>query len=250
MVGMEAVGVRDAVGELIGTDLSVADHGDLAAASRAVARVQAFVDLAKVQIARRGRELAEAGDTSSAHALIDEGRCTGNDAKATDGRDQICGSLPGFEEALAAGVVTGAHLDALHHHTKDLSDAERADLVDVADGLVADAASQSAALFDRNVKALVAKIREIHRPGSDADELDRQRAASKVSRWRDRETGMRNTLISLDPIRDASLWNVIDHHLAAIRRDPASVWTTTSGIRAVGVPVLTDARTASTWSSA
>ena len=117
MVGMQAVGVRAAVEELIGVDLSVADHGELAAASTAMARVQAFVDLAKVQIARRGRELATAGDTSSTHALIDEGRCTGTDAKATNGRDRVCATLPEFETALADGAVTGAHLDALHHHT-------------------------------------------------------------------------------------------------------------------------------------
>ena len=219
---MQAVGVRAAVEELIELDLSVADHGELAAASTAMARVQAFVDLAKVQIARRGRELATAGDTTSAHALIDEGRCTGTDAKATDGRDQVCATLPEFETALADGAVTGAHLDALHHHTKNLSDAERADLADVADSLVADAVSQSPALFDRNVKALVDKIREIHRPGSDADELDRQRQASKVTRWTERDTGMHNTLISLDPVRDASLWNIINHHLATLRQDPAN----------------------------
>ena len=219
---MEAVGVREAVETLIGLDVSVAGHAEIAAAAASMARVQAFVDLAKVQINRRGRELAEAGDTGSAHAWIDEGRCTGNDAKATNGRDQVCATLPEFETALAAGVVTGAHLDALHQHTKDLTDTERADLADVADSLVADAANQPAGLFDRNVKALVDKIREIHRPGSDADELDRQRQMSKVKRWSDRDTGMCNTLISLDPVRDASLWAVIDHHLRRLRHDPAN----------------------------
>ncbi|HSJ90948.1 MAG TPA: hypothetical protein VK917_02705, partial [Ilumatobacter sp.] len=214
--------VRDAVEVLIEADLSVADHGELAAVSKSVARLQAFVDLAKVQIARRGRELADAGDTTSAHALIDEGRCTGLDAKATNGRDQVCATLPEFEAALAAGAVTGAHLDALHQHTKNLTDNERADLTDLAESLVAGAATQPASLFDRNVKALVDKIREIHRPGSDADELDRQQRASKVKRWTERDTGMKNTLISLDPVRDASLWNVIDHHLATLRQDPAN----------------------------
>jgi hypothetical protein len=52
--------------------------------------------------------------------------------------------------------------------------------------------------------------------------LERQRRASKVKRWTERDTGMRNTLISLDPVRDASLWNVIDHHLARLRQDPAN----------------------------
>ena len=40
---MEAVGVREAVEALIGVDLSVADHAEIAAASRSVARLQAFV---------------------------------------------------------------------------------------------------------------------------------------------------------------------------------------------------------------
>jgi hypothetical protein len=77
---MQAVGVRAAVEELIGVDLSVADHGELAVASAAMARLQAFVDLTKVQIARRGRQLAEAGDTTPTQAQRDEGRCTGADA--------------------------------------------------------------------------------------------------------------------------------------------------------------------------
>lgn len=44
---------------LVGTDLSVASHGELSDAATAAARLQAFVDHAKVQIARRGRDLAE-----------------------------------------------------------------------------------------------------------------------------------------------------------------------------------------------
>jgi hypothetical protein len=249
---MEAVGVRAAVDDLSGTDLSVADHGELATASRAVARLQAFVDAAKVQIARRGRELAAQGDTSSAHTLIDEARCTGSDARATDGRERVCGHLPQFESALADGTVTGAHLDALHQHTKDLTDLERADLAAFGDTLVSDAATQHASLFERNVRALVDQIRERHRPGSDTEELDRQRERSNVKRWTDRDTGMRNTLISLDPVRDSTLWNVIDHHLAALRQDPTNAdrpfaelqvaavmaSVSTNGSSSVGVPEI------------
>ncbi len=215
-------GVRAAVIALVGIDMSAADHAELADAARAVARVQSFVDLAKVQIARRGRELADHGDSSSNHVLIDEARCTGNEAKATDGRDRVCGELPDFEAALANGEVTGAHLDALANHTKSLTDAERSDLAAISDELLADAAAQPPALFDRTVKGRVDAIRNQHRPDSDIEELDRQRAASSVKRWTDRDTGMKNTFLSLDPIRDASLWNVIDHHIARLRQDPAN----------------------------
>ena len=83
-------------------------------------------------------------------------------------------------------------------------------------------ADQPVALFDKTTKATIDKIRETHRPGSDADELDRQRAASKIKRWTDRDTGIKQTLISLDPLRDASLHAVIDAHLATLRQDPAN----------------------------
>ena len=135
-------GVSDSLTGLLAIDLTVADHEELSDASRSVARLQAFVDHAKVQIARRGRGLAEQGDTSSSHVLIDEGRCTGSDAKATNGRDRVCGELPEFEDALATGDVTGVHLDALAHHTKGLTDEERSDVAAIAVDLIADATSQ------------------------------------------------------------------------------------------------------------
>ncbi|MEY2957762.1 MAG: hypothetical protein RLZZ01_330 [Actinomycetota bacterium] len=219
---METNGVREAVEALAGTIVSVADHGELADASRAVARVQAFVDLAKVQIARRGRELAEQGDSSSAHVLLDEGRCTGAESRAAKGRERVCGQMPGFEEALAAGEVTGAHLDSLANHSKQLTVEEQVDLAEQVDHLVAAASSQPAALFDRNVRNLVAGIQSRRRPGSDADELDRQRRESSVKRWTDRSTGMKHTMLSLDPVRDASMWAIVDAELRRMCRDESN----------------------------
>lgn len=219
---MEATGVREAIDALSGTILSVADHDELAGASRAVARLQAFVDLAKVQIARRGRELAEEGHDAAAHILLDEARCTGAESRAAKGRERVCGQMPGFEEALATGDVTGAHLDSLANHSKQLTDAERADLAERASELVEAAASQPAALFDRNVRNIVAGIQHRHRTGSDADELDRQRRESSVKRWTDRATGMKHTMLSLDPVRDATMWNVIDAELRRLCRDDSN----------------------------
>ena len=205
---------------LTGTELSVADHGELAVAASAAARLQSFVDLAKVQIARRGRQLADAGDTSSAHVLIDEGRCTGADTKTADARDRVCGHLSGFETALADGDGHRRPSRSLAHHTKNLTDEERSDVAAIADELVADAAAQPAGLFDRTVKDRIDAIRNQHRPDTDVDELERQREMSKVKRWTDRDTGMRNTLVSLDPIRDETLWNVINTHLADVAARP------------------------------
>lgn len=215
-------GASGALAELVGADLTVADHAELASASAAVGRLQAFVDHAKVQISRRTRQLAADGDRSSDHVLIDAGRLSGKDARSTAERDRVCETLPEFDEALATGACTGAHLDALARHTKDLSDEERADVRDVVDDLLGHATNEPVGLFDRTAKGIVDRIREMHRPGSDVDELERQRERSSVKRWTDRDTGMKQTLISLDPLRDASLWTAVDHHLARLRSDAAN----------------------------
>jgi hypothetical protein len=55
------------------------------------------------------------------------------------------------------------------------------------------------------------------RKGSDADELTAQRAASKVSRWVDKQTGMHHTRLELDPVRDAKLGAAFTAELARLR---------------------------------
>ena len=173
-------GATAALGGLVATDLTVADHAELAGAARAAARLRAFVDLADVQINRRTRQLAAEGDRSSDHVLIDEGRLSGKDAKSTDQRDRVCETLPQFEDALANGDCTADHLDSLARHTNDLTDEERADVRDVVDDLLDHAAGEPAALFDRTAKSIVDRIRNMHRGDSDVDELDRQRKQSHV----------------------------------------------------------------------
>src|SRR5262249_9837856 len=61
--------------------------------------------------------------------------------------------------------------------------------------------------------------------GSDVSELERQRASSKIKRWTDRETGMRHTLISLDPIRDQTLGTAIRASIRKLRQQPAHAKT-------------------------
>lgn len=221
--GMIDSGVSAAVAGLLACDPDVSDGADLAEMSRWSSSLRAFADYADVRINRRSNELAAQGAADSgAHVLLDEGRLTGREAQATGGRDRVCTEMPQFDDALAAGACTTGHLDALAKLTKDLTDEERCDLSLVVDDLVAGAADQPVALFERTTKATIDKIRETHRPGSDADELDRQRAASTIKRWTDRGTGMKQTLISLDPLRDASLHAVIDAHLSKLRQDPAN----------------------------
>ena len=216
-------GVSTAVAGLLACDPDVADAGGLAEMSRLSSSLRAFADYVDVRINRRSNELAAQGAADTgAHVLLDEGRLTGREAQATGGRDRVCTEMPRFDDALATGACTAGHVDALAKLSKDLSDEERSDLSLVVDELVANAADQPVALFEKTTKAEIDKIRESHRPGSDADELDRQHKASKIKRWTDRDTGMKQTLISLDPLRDASLHAVIDAHLLTLRQDPAN----------------------------
>ena len=53
-------------------------------------------------------------------------------------------------------------------------------------------------------------------------EYERQRAASKMRRWRDAETGLCMTLLALDPIRDAVLKTAYDRHLNTLRASGAT----------------------------
>ncbi len=158
-------GASAAFATLVATDVTVADHAELAVAAASVARVQAFVDHAKVQISRRTRQLADEGDRSSELVLLDEGRLSGRDGRQNGERDRVCETLPEFESALAAGDCTGGHLDALAHHTKDLSDDERADLRDVVDDLIGHATTDPVGLFDRKPRGSSTAFARCTAPG-------------------------------------------------------------------------------------
>ena len=52
------------------------------------------------------------------------------------------------------------------------------------------ATSQGVDTFGQTCRDLARQVTAEHAAGSDVTELERQRAASKIKRWTDRETGM------------------------------------------------------------
>lgn len=216
--------------ELLDRDPATEDRAglrDLVAAER---RVRAWLDAFGVKVARRTRQLADqerpngqpAGANTVIASLLDAGCTSGKDAKATATREGVCADLPGFEDALASGEVSGAHLDALGYAAKNLTDAERLDLRARTDELLGHAREQYAETFEKTAKSIVDEIRGQHRPGAGADELQAQRKASKVTEWVDRTTGMHKTLLELDPVRAASLKLAISSNLSRLRRQPGN----------------------------
>lgn len=223
MTAMRNDGVMDALTELLASDPSVADRAEIGQMITRTNRVLGWAQAAHVTLARRLHELEAAGESERAStALMDEGRRSGKEAKATEQREQVCAEFPALEDALVVGDCSADHLDALARLTRGLSDAERSDLHLEADEIVESATSDWVSEFERKTKNIVDRIKENHSPGNDEAELERQRAASKMTRWVEKSTGMCKTLIELDPIRDAIFHGSHQAHLARLRSEPGN----------------------------
>ncbi len=215
--------VRDLVDQLLAGSPECADRDELGELVGLNARLKAFTVRYDMRCSRRADELAAAGASESGFAmLLDAGNGSPRDAKAAGDRERVCADLPGFETALADGAVSGEHLDVLAKHTRQLTDTERSELIAAGAELVDKATSASAWSFERDLKNRVADIKNRHQPDSDVAELERQRAASKVKRWTEPGTGMKMTLIALDPLRDRQFHAVVDAQLAQLRQYPAN----------------------------
>ena len=207
---------------MLALSIDTADRAELGVGAGLNARLKAFSAHFDVRLSRRADELAREGESERGVNLLITECGSGREAKAAEERERVCTEMPQFEDALANGSVSAEHLDVLARHTTHLTDAERSELHAEVPELLDAAVRDSAGLFERDVKNAVAAIKARTRPDSDVEELARQRAASSVKRWTDKPTGMKMTLLALDPIRDASLHAVVAAELAALRQDPSN----------------------------
>jgi hypothetical protein len=212
------VGTDALYGALRAADPDVMDGDELAILASQVARMKAWCDALQVRATRRQRALAAEGragaprDTFSRH-----GGQSAKDAKSTEDREAVCSSMPGFESALSSGVVSAGHVDAIAAATRNLDGVARAEFAAQADELLSTAAESGVDAFARNCRDRAREIQNRVAGSSEADELERQRAASKISRWVDRETGMHKTLIELDPVSDREFWSAVQHQRGVVR---------------------------------
>lgn len=238
-----AVDALDALDALVRADPACSDRDELTDLIRLVRRVRGFLDSYDVQIARRGRALAERDrprpapdappprpdhgrdEASLVGLLLSSGIQSGKDAKATGARAGACSEFPAFEAALATGAISAAHVDVVARALRGLSDDERLELRSRERELLDRARLEFAEGFEKSVRAIVNDIRSRHRPSSDAEELERQRAASKLTTWVDPASGMHKTLIELDPLRHQEWLLAFDAHLARLKADPGHART-------------------------
>jgi hypothetical protein len=192
------------------TDPDVLDSDEIDAYLRQVAELRAWCDARQVRATRRQRSLAAEGRAADPRSsLSNHGRTSGKEARAASERERVCTELPGFEDKLSDGAIAAGHVDAIATAMKHLDDEERAEFVGEASSLLDDAERQSVDAFTKNCRDLATSIRARHNAQSDVDELERQRAQSRVTRWVDQTTGMHKTLIEADPLTDRTLWAAI-----------------------------------------
>ena len=108
---------------------------------------------------------------------------------------------------------------------------QRAEFDDHRDELLVAAAGEGVDAFARWGRELARRIVANSRTGSDADELDAQRTASKVKRWVDKISGMSHTHLELDPVRDATLWGIMDVYTSRLRNVDGNAGTAWSQLQ-------------------
>jgi hypothetical protein len=207
-------------------DPDVMDRDELAEVAKRIAQHAAWLDSVKVRVTRRQRALADEGRAEAPKDLLArEGGQSGRDARTADDREKVCTALPSFEEALAAGDVAAGHVDAIATAIRDLDHVTSAEFFANSDTLLDKAQAQGVDAFRQTCRDLARAVVAEHAASSEVAELERQRAASKVKRWTDKATGMRQTLISLDPERDKIFWTAVSHALRQLRQHPAHAKT-------------------------
>ena len=201
------------------TDPDVLDSAGVDEYLGAVSQLRAWCDARQVRATRRQRQLADEGRAADPqHSLSSHGRQSSKHAKAAADREQVCTAMPGFEDALADGSVSSGHVDAIATATKGLDDGELAEFVGESESLLSTAEQQGVDRFAKQCRDLAKGIRARHNARADADELERQRQQSKVTRWVDQVTGMHKTLIECDPLTDRQIWSAVQRARSRLRQ--------------------------------
>jgi hypothetical protein len=217
--------VLDAIVELLVADPAQCGADGLVLLVRRSLRVRGWLDGLDAAITVQATRLA--GDGASADAatvLGGGGRRSRRDAEAAAARGSVCARMPAVAAALAAGTVGSGHVDAIVAASRRLDDVETARLADHADSLVGVAASSTPEQFARECDDLARNL-----SGDDGlSRHERLRRDRNVRRWVDKHSGMCKTLLSLDPLADATAWTAIGAAVAAARstnqRDDDRTW--------------------------
>lgn len=206
-----------------GADCATLDRAGVAEVLGAISRVRSICDAVEVDAVRRGQVLADNGAAEEVDSLLaKESARSSREARTAADRATTCTTIPAFHRAMVDGSMSAGHVDAATTALRRADDSVAEEFASLADVLVRRAGAIGVDDFARECSDLLRDLTTQHAPDTEVDELERQRRASKVKRWVDRHSGMHHTLVALDPLRDATMWKVINAEVARRRSQQAS----------------------------
>ena len=170
--------------------------------------IRSWASAAEAQIVSQLGVVSPMPEASIAEAT----RSSINAASRTCERSSTLDTAGGFDDALTKGSIVTGHVDALTKAAKKLDDkAQRQELFERSEGLLADAERSTIAQF---AKTLAREVKAIQADDG-MERLERQRRATTMSAWVD-DDGMWNLRAKFDPLTGVKLSNAIDRTLNAV----------------------------------
>jgi hypothetical protein len=162
-----------------------------------IGRVQSWLDGVKVAWSRRLSELVSTVPSMSpGHEIAAGTRSSLRDADRVGERARVLDLAPAMEDKLRAGEVSAEHVDVLGRGAKQLEPAQRAMLFEQHGDRLARLATRSTPEeFTNAVKAAVNQVSL----DDGLSRLERQKRATRLRTWTDRDTGMVHLHGQFDP---------------------------------------------------
>ena len=186
-------------------------RAQVVAAVSDLARLRSWCDSREVVLARAACDVSPSPESDLAAA----GRVSAREADRVIGRATIGERAPELETALAAGDVASAHIDAFGAGLRSLPSQMQPALLAQAGELAEVAGRTSPDEFARVVRRRVRGLTA----DDGHDRLARQRAATRLRSWVDRETGMWRLAGEFDPVSGVMITNRLHAELAALFAD-------------------------------
>jgi Domain of unknown function (DUF222) len=185
----------------------------LSAAAASCARLRAWLDGREVALAAQVEQVSSYPEK----VLADASRTSLRDAERTVKRAQTARVLPQLGEALADGVVSGAHVDVASRALAQLEERQRDALIDRAGWLVGVAERSTLDEFRLAVAGEVHRIQADHGMAR----LERQRQGARLRTWVDHRDGMWCLSGRFDPETGVRLHGRLEAALTELYADHA-----------------------------
>ena len=209
---MSELSVCERIGRVQAVDVARADIATLDAALAAVAAAARWVDAQQTRLAGAYAQLSVTPELGLAHAL----QVPFRDAETLVKRAGLTDECPTLAEALACGRLSGAHIDVILRSLTLLTADERACFLAGAHQLVVVGERLAVDRYREHVR----RVRDRVRAPRDPDEqIRRQREATRLALWVDRDSGMWCLHGEFDPAAGLLLANAIKARTESLFHD-------------------------------